>query len=210
MTQRKFINLGGHLWVLVFYLRLSVVCGHFRNFGISDWLTHLHHWNPRYFWNDRTLWSRTPNTLVWSLHLELTSESQEFLQKDRKGIFCKGSRKIQSGFCWSVLGLAEFRAFSGLFQGFMQSGEILSRMCVDCVYWEYLSGLWTCYYGTQTEMEPRWNERLFRLVLWCRSQKASESLPWTSPVWWKVSCQQYTIFESTLQNCRLHKKDRES
>ena len=54
-------------------------------------------------------------------------------------MFCKGSGKIQSGLCWSVLGLAEFWAFSGLFQGFMQSGEILSCMCVDCVYWEYFS-----------------------------------------------------------------------
>ena len=194
--------------MLKFYPRLSVVCWHFRNFGISDWLTHLHHWNYRYFWNDRTLWSRMPNTLVCPLHLELTPESQEFLQKDRKGMFCKGSGKIQSGFCWSVLGLAEFRVFSGLSQGFMQSGEILSCMCVDGVS---IGNTFLACGLAIMEHKLRWNERLFRLVLWCRSQKAFESLPWTSPVWWKVSCQQYTIFEAApLQNCRFDKKDRES
>ena len=87
-----------------------------------------------------------PNTLVCPLHLELTPESQEFLQKDLKGMFCKGSGKIQSGFCWSVLGLAEFWAFSGLFQGFMQSGEILSCIYVDGVSIGNTFLLWTCYY----------------------------------------------------------------
>ena len=127
MTKRKFINLVGHIciWVLKFYLCLSVVCGHFRNFGISDWLTHLHHWNHRYFWNDWTLWSRMPNTLVCPLHLELTPESQEFLQKDLKAMFCKGSGKIQSGFCWSVLGLAEFRVFSGRVARFCHASMLM-------------------------------------------------------------------------------------